>query len=72
MQPQINNAIELLRDGKWHTLREISQKTRLHEFKIEILADFLADYSFLKLNRKDKKAKLSKTFLEFLKKTQQL
>ncbi|MCK4478520.1 hypothetical protein KAU88_08360 [Candidatus Bathyarchaeota archaeon] len=72
MQPQINSAIELLRDGKWHTLKEISQKTKLHEFKIEILADFLADYSFLELNRKDKKAKLSKTFLGFLKKTQQL
>ncbi len=72
MQQQIDKVIELLKDGKWHTIKEVSQKSKLHEFKIEILADFLADYSFLELNKKEKKAKLSKAFAEFLKKTRQL
>jgi hypothetical protein len=67
MQPQIDKVVELLRDGKWHTIKEISQKSKLHEFKIEILTDFLADYSFLKLNKKENKAKLTKVFTEFLK-----
>jgi hypothetical protein len=68
MQPKIENAIELLKDGKWHTIEEISQKTRLHKFKIELLADFLADYSFIEFNKKQQKAKSSKAFAEFLKK----
>lgn len=72
MQPHIDNILETLRDGKWHTLREISQKTKLHEFKIEIITYFLADYSFLEFNKKDKKAKLTKMFVNFLKKTRQL
>ena len=67
MQPQIDQVIELLRDGKWHTIKEISQKCKLHEFKTEILTEFLADYSFLMVNKKEKKAKLSRAFIEFLK-----
>jgi len=72
MQQQIDNVIELLKDGKWHKIKEISQKSKLNEFKIEILTDFLADYSFLELNKKQKEAKLSKMFVKFLRKTYQL
>ena len=72
MQLQIDKVVELLKDGKWHTIKEISQKSKLHEFKIEILTDFLADYSFLKLNKKERKAKLSEVFVEFLKKIRRL
>jgi len=68
MQSQIDKIIELLKDGKWHSIKEISQKSKIHEFKIEILAHFLADYSFLKLNKKEREAKLSEVFAEFLKK----
>jgi hypothetical protein len=68
MHAQIDNVVELLKDGKWHSIAEISRKTKLNEFKVEILADFLADYSFLELNKKEKKAKLSRAFIDFLKK----
>ncbi len=68
MKPKTESIIELLRDGKWHTLEEISRKTRLHEFKIEILTDFLADYSFIEFNKKERRAKSSKAFTDFLKK----
>jgi hypothetical protein len=68
MQPKIETVIELLKDGKWHTIDEISQKTRLHQFKIELLADFLADYSFITFNKKQHRAKSSKAFAELLKK----
>ncbi len=68
MQPQIDNLIELLKDGKWHTVEELSQKTKLHEFKLAVLFDFLADYSFLRIDKRDRKAKLSRVFLEFLRK----
>lgn len=72
MQLQIDKVVELLKDGKWHTIKEISQKSKLHEFKIEILTNFLANYSFLKLNKKERKAKLSEVFVEFLKKISRL
>jgi hypothetical protein len=72
LQPHIDSVLETLRDGKWHTFSEISQKTRLHEFKIDIITDFLADYSFLEKNRRDKKAKLTRLFADFLKKTWKL
>lgn len=69
MQSQVEHVVELLKDGKWHTVEEISRKTSLHEFKIEILTDLLADYSFIEYNPKERKAKSSKVFAEFLKKT---
>ena len=69
MQLQMDMVIELLEDGKWHKIQTISQKSKLNEFKIEILTDFLAEYSFLKLNKKESKAKLSKVVVDFLKRT---
>lgn len=68
MHPQIDKIIELLKDGKWHTIKEISQKSKLHEFKIEILADFLARYSFLELNKKERRVKPSQALTAFLEK----
>ena len=64
--------IDILKDGKWHTLSDISQQINVHEFKIETLIGFLANYSFLQLERKKKKARLSRIFEEFLKKTESL
>jgi len=58
----------MLKDGKWHSIREISQKSKLNECKIELLTNFLSAFSFLELNRQQKKARLSKAFTEFLKK----
>jgi len=65
-------VIGLLMDGKWHSFSEISQEINVHESKIEILTDFLADYSFLQLKKKEKKAKLTKAFEEFLKSIEDL
>ena len=70
MRPQIHRVVEFLKDGKWHTIQEISRETRVHEFKIQIIASFLADYSFLSFREKEQEAKLSEVFVEFLEKTQ--
>jgi len=59
-------------DGKWHSFGEISREINIHESKIETLTDFLADYSFLQLKKKEKKAKLTKAFEEFLKRIEDL
>ena len=41
-------------------------KSKIQEFKINMLTDFLAEYSFLDTNKKDKKARLAQVFVEFL------
>lgn len=68
MQPRVDLVFELLKDCKWHAILEISQKTEMHQFKIEILAGFLSDYSFLKLDKKEKKVKLSEAFAQLVRK----
>jgi hypothetical protein len=53
-------------------LPEISAATQLPEFKIQIAADFLADYSFLELDRRANTARLSTAFRAFLQKARGL
>jgi len=68
----IDNILEVLRNGEWHELKEIADKTRLHEFKVEIVTSFLAEYDFLELDKKGRKIKLSPQLLLFLKKIEDI
>lgn len=63
----IDEILELLKNGEWHELKEIADKTQLHEFKVELITSFLAEYDFLEFNKKEKKIKLSPELLLFLK-----
>ena len=63
----IDEILELLRNGEWHELKEIVDKTQLHEFKVELITSFLAEYDFLEFDKKEKKIKLSPQLLVFLK-----
>ena len=42
----ISEVLELLRDGQWHTLEEIQEKTGLNTFKTLLLSNFLISYNF--------------------------
>jgi len=64
----IDEILELLRNGEWHELKEIVDETQLHEFKVELITSFLAEYDFLDYNKREKKIKLSPQMLLFLKK----
>jgi len=64
----INVIFDLLEDGKWHNLTEIADKSGLHEFKLEIVTSFLAEYDFIKLDKTNKKARLAVSVADFLKK----
>ena len=70
MQSIIDRIVEMFKDGKWHTINELSKMSQIHEFKIEIMTDFLADYSFLEFNKKERKAKSSIAFGKFLKRSE--
>ncbi|UCE95187.1 MAG: hypothetical protein JSV51_05480 [Candidatus Bathyarchaeota archaeon] len=65
---KIDHVLDILKDGKWHAIDEISKRSNLHEFKIKIIADFLAHFSFLEFDRPRMKAKLSKIFADFIRK----
>ncbi len=62
----IDAVLGLLKDGKWHDLEEITKKTALPEFRVEIIVSFLSDYDFIKFNKKSRKAKLNQLTLEFV------
>jgi len=68
----IDEILSMLQNGEWHRLKEIADKTRLHEFKVELITSFLAEYDFLEFDKKEKKIKLSPQLLLFLKKIESI
>jgi len=64
----VNIIFDLLEDGKWHSLTEMTDKSGVHEFKLEIVTNFLAEYDFIELDKTKRKAKLAMSVVDFLKK----
>lgn len=67
-----NAIFDLLEDGKWHSFTEITDKSGLHEFKLEIIANFLAEYDFVRLDKTRRKVMLAVSTIDFLKKIKQI
>ena len=68
----IDEILWLLKDGKWHDLKEIAEKVALPQDKVEMVASFLAEYDFIQLKENNKQAKLKPTILEFFKEIQRI
>ncbi len=68
----IDEILELLKDEKWHDLSHLKKKIRLQEFEVEAITNFLAEYQLIQLDKEQKKAKISPTLLNFLKKIQRI
>jgi len=66
--PVISRIFELLEDGKWHDLKEIVEKSRVHEFKLEIIQNFLTEYKFIMLDEERQKMKLTPPTFKFFQK----
>jgi len=69
---QIDEIIDVLNNGKWHDLKEISEKMQLQKLKVELLTNFLAEYNFIELNKKEHKTRLTPPFLDFLRKVRDI
>jgi len=67
----IDEILMLLKDGKWHDLKEISEKFTLPKAKAEMAVSFLSEYDFVKQSE-DTKVKLHSTLLKFIETTQRL
>ncbi len=63
--------LQLLENGKWHYLKDITEKTRLNSFKVENVTKFLAKYNFVKLDEVEQKVKLDTLTRKFLKQIRQ-
>lgn len=71
MHRKVDTLIELLKDGEWHTIPELSLRTEISESHIKKLADFLANFSLLELSRpRGQKVRVRFAFLDFLKKVE--
>ena len=59
MLSKMEKLIELLKDGKWHSIEEIAKKTRTAEEKTEELIKILAEYQLVQYNEEVNAAKLN-------------
>jgi len=66
--PVISRILELLEDGKWHDLEEIVEKSRIYEFKLEMIKNFLTEYKFIMLDEERRKVKLTPPTFKFFRK----
>ena len=66
----VDEIFDTLKNGKWHDFEEISEKTQLSVFKLELLTNFLAEYKFIELDKKRQRTRLTPSMLNFIKKIQ--
>ena len=68
----IDQILQLLKDGKWHDVNEIAEKTALPQSKIKLAFEFLNEYDFAQLKENNESAKLKQSIVEFVEKIQRL
>ena len=66
----VDEILDTLKNGEWHDFEEISEKTQLSVFKLELLAKFLAEYKFIELDKRKQRTRLTPPLLNFTKKIQ--
>jgi DNA-binding IclR family transcriptional regulator len=63
---RIAQVLEVLEDGKWHKLEEISERTKLNEGQTLQIVSFLEEYEFVTSKEKRKMVKVREAVREFL------
>ena len=72
MEPlqEIDEVMDIIKNGQWHTLEDIINKTKLPKPKTNKILEFLANYNFIDLDSKHKKVKVTHSLMKFLKENQ--
>jgi hypothetical protein len=65
---EIDKFFEVLKDGKWHSINEITNKTKMKENNLKLVTSFLEEFSFIHVDKEKKKAKLDSPTRKFLQK----
>lgn len=68
----VDYIIWLLRDGKWHTIREVMDHSSSSKFKTMIYINFLKEFGFVKIKRNSEQVKLSPSMNEFVNKLENI
>ncbi len=68
----IDEILMLLKDGEWHEIKEIRNRSPLNEFRMDVIIRFLEEYSFVTLDEKRQKAKLHPLMINFVEEVQRL
>ena len=63
---KIAMALEILGDGRWHRIDELLSRLKLSEDKFRDLTSFLNAYSFVKVDEKNGRVKISRDFKKLL------
>ena len=58
--------LELLNDGKWHSVEEIRRKMQLKEHEVQKIVTFLKEYNFILLERTRGAIKIEEAARRFL------
>lgn len=68
----VDEVLALLRNGEWHGLSELADRSGLGRRKVELVVDFLCGFDFLECDRKDGRVRLSRQLLAFLRRVEDL
>lgn len=63
---KIAGVLEILNDGKWHTLEGIRREMNLNKNQIQQIAGFLEEYEFAAIDETKKKMKIEEAVRKFL------
>jgi DNA-binding IclR family transcriptional regulator len=63
---KIAGVLEMLSDGKWHTLQGIRRKMNLNRNQIQQIAGFLKEYEFVTMDETGKKIRIEDAVRKFL------
>ncbi|MDH5687274.1 MAG: hypothetical protein OEZ48_05375 [Candidatus Bathyarchaeota archaeon] len=60
----VSGILEILEDGEWHRYAEIATETGISEEEVLRVVDFLTDFNLAHKDYKERRVKLSPSFLE--------
>lgn len=66
---KIAKILERLKDGEWHSLKEIQQEIKLMEYQIQQIITFLKEYDLIIVDERENKVKIKKFVQRFLTQT---
>jgi DNA-binding IclR family transcriptional regulator len=65
----MDQILDILKDGKWHSLQEIIDQTKIQERKVRLITSFLQKFQLVQLEKKNKRIRvdaLTKQFIEMI------
>lgn len=69
---KVNGILHILKDGEWHSLDDIAEKSGLRNAQVKIIMNFLAEYNLVLSSKGHLRVKVSASMLNFLNEIQKV